>query len=138
MNEAEVRALSLAGAGDSEELARAELYGLLSRLWFAPPDPALLDDFAVAVTQAPMPGSHLEAPWQDLVFEGHDVDLTRLPIPIQFQFAGSLRFDSRLLRRLQRSLSRLSPPRAPSAPRRGRPRKRPLRPRRRSAKPFLF
>ena len=67
MNEAELRALSLASAGDSDELARAELYGLLSRLWFAPPDQELLDGFAVAVTQAPMPGGHLEAPWQDLV-----------------------------------------------------------------------
>ena len=27
---------------DSEELARAELYGLLARLWLAPPDSALL------------------------------------------------------------------------------------------------
>jgi TorA maturation chaperone TorD len=67
MNDAEVRALSFASADDHEELARAELYGLLSRLWFAPPDPALLAEFAVAVTQAPEPGGHLEAPWQDLV-----------------------------------------------------------------------
>ena len=36
---------------DSEELARAELYGLLSRLWLAPPDTALMQQFSVAVTQ---------------------------------------------------------------------------------------
>ena len=30
-------------------------------------DAALLADFAHAVTQAPVPGGHLEAPWQDLV-----------------------------------------------------------------------
>lgn len=59
--------LSFAGADDSEELARAELYGLLSRLWQAPPDAALLQQFAVAVTQAPEPGGFLESPWQDLV-----------------------------------------------------------------------
>lgn len=67
MNESELRALSFAGADQSEELARAELYGLLARLWFAPPDAALLADFAVAVTEAPVPGGHLERPWQDLV-----------------------------------------------------------------------
>jgi TorA maturation chaperone TorD len=52
---------------DGEELQRAELYGLLARLWFAPPDAALLAQFAVAVTEAPQPGGFLEAPWQDLV-----------------------------------------------------------------------
>ncbi len=51
----------------SEEIARAELYGLLARLWLAPPDAALLDQFRVAVTEAPEAGSFLEAPWQALV-----------------------------------------------------------------------
>ncbi len=59
--------LSFAAADDSEELARAELYGLLARLWLAPPDAALLAQFAVAVTEAPQPGGFLEAPWQALV-----------------------------------------------------------------------
>jgi len=53
----------------SEEIARAELYGLLARLWLAPPDAALLDQFRVAVTEAPEAGGHLEAPWQALVAE---------------------------------------------------------------------
>lgn len=52
---------------DSEEVARAELYGLLARLWLAPPDAALLEQFRVAVTQAPQPGAWLEAPWEALV-----------------------------------------------------------------------
>lgn len=56
-----------AAADDADELARAELYGLLSRLWYAPPDAPLLQQFAVAVTQAPQSGSILEAPWQELV-----------------------------------------------------------------------
>ena len=60
-------ALSLAAADSSEELARAELYGLLARLWLAPPDAPLLAQFGVAVTQAPEAGGHLEAPWQALV-----------------------------------------------------------------------
>ncbi|KQP45121.1 molecular chaperone [Pseudorhodoferax sp. Leaf274] len=51
----------------SEEIARAELYGLLARLWLAPPDEGLLAQFQHAVTEAPEPGSFLEGPWQDLV-----------------------------------------------------------------------
>ena len=60
-------ALSFASADHSEELARAELYGLLAQLWIAPPDDALLAQFRVAVTQAPEGGGLLEATWQDLV-----------------------------------------------------------------------
>ncbi len=59
--------LPLAAADSPEELARAELYGLLAGLWLAPPDAALLTQFRVAVTQAPQPGGHLEAPWGSLV-----------------------------------------------------------------------
>ncbi|MDP1532667.1 MAG: molecular chaperone, partial [Rubrivivax sp.] len=59
--------LNFASTDDSEELARAELYGLLSRLWLAPPDAELLAQFGVAVTQAPEAGGHLEAPWSALV-----------------------------------------------------------------------
>lgn len=60
--------LSFAATADnSEELARAELYGLLAQLWLAPPDAELLTQFRVAVTQAPQPGGFLEAPWQALV-----------------------------------------------------------------------
>ncbi len=64
---ASVSSLNFAAADDSEELARAELYGLLSRLWLAPPDAELLQQFQVAVTQAPESGALLEAPWQALV-----------------------------------------------------------------------
>lgn len=59
--------VSFASADDGEELARAELYGLLARLWLAPPDAALREQFAVAVTQAPEPGGLLEGAWQALV-----------------------------------------------------------------------
>lgn len=59
--------ISFAPLDDSDELARAELYGLLARLWLAPPDAELMQQFAVAVTQAPEPGSLLEGPWLDLV-----------------------------------------------------------------------
>lgn len=59
--------ISIGSHDDSEELARAELYGLLSRLWLAAPDAELLQQFSVAVTQAPHEGGLLEAPWQALV-----------------------------------------------------------------------
>ncbi len=59
--------LNFTSLDDSEELARAELYGLLASLWLKPPDEALLRQFQVAVTQAPESGALLEAPWQALV-----------------------------------------------------------------------
>ena len=59
--------VSLALADDAEEAARAELYGLLARLWLAPPDAALLAQFREAPTRAPQAGAFLEAPWQALV-----------------------------------------------------------------------
>lgn len=67
MNDTPASALRFAAAEGGEELARAELYGLLAQLWIAAPDEALLSRFKVAVTQAPQPGGHLEAPWQALV-----------------------------------------------------------------------
>jgi TorA maturation chaperone TorD len=60
-------AVRLIDRDEGEELQRADLYGLLARLWLAPPDAALFEQFAVAVTEAPQRGSFLEAPWQDLV-----------------------------------------------------------------------
>ena len=55
MNSDEIRALSFATMDDGEELARAEIYGLLARLWFSPPDDELMQQFKVAVTQALLP-----------------------------------------------------------------------------------
>ena len=63
MNNDDLRSLSFASADHSEELARAELYGLLARLWMAPPDAELLARFRVVVTETPE-GGLLEAPWQ--------------------------------------------------------------------------
>ncbi|MDD2544949.1 MAG: molecular chaperone TorD family protein [Burkholderiaceae bacterium] len=50
-----------------EETARAELYGVLAQLWYAPPEPALLSALRVAVTEAPSAGGFLQEPWQQLV-----------------------------------------------------------------------
>jgi TorA maturation chaperone TorD len=71
--------LAFAAGDDDEELARAETYGLLARLWLQPPDEALHAQFAVAVTQAPRPGALLEEPWRALVgaLRAHDVPAVR-------------------------------------------------------------
>lgn len=71
--------LAFSTPDDGEELQRAELYGLLARLWFAPPDAALLQQFAVAVTTALQAGAFLEEPWQQLVaaMRATDVEAAR-------------------------------------------------------------
>lgn len=55
-----------------EEVARAELYGLLARLWYAAPDTTLLEAFQVAPTEAPAAGAFLEEPWRQLVGVARD------------------------------------------------------------------
>ena len=50
-----------------EETARAELYGLLSQLYYAAPSPELLSALRVAATEAPANGGFLQEPWQQLV-----------------------------------------------------------------------
>lgn len=49
------------------ELARAELYGLLARLWHSAPDDELLRRFQTAALEAPEHSTSLEAAWIDLV-----------------------------------------------------------------------
>ncbi len=53
--------------GLDEETARAEIYGLLGRLFYAAPDAALLAQIRVAPTEAPAAGGFLEEPWRALV-----------------------------------------------------------------------
>lgn len=50
-----------------EETARAEVYGLLAQLYYAPPAPEILESLRVAVTEAPAEGAFLEEPWRDVV-----------------------------------------------------------------------
>lgn len=50
-----------------EETARAELYGLLAQLFYAPSTPELLAQLRVAATEAPAAGGFLEEPWRALV-----------------------------------------------------------------------
>ena len=59
--------LSLTDTGLDEEVARAEIYGLLAQLYLAPPSPELLASLRLAVTEAPTSGAFLEEPWRQVV-----------------------------------------------------------------------
>ncbi|WP_372528510.1 molecular chaperone [Piscinibacter sp.] len=61
------QALHFSTPDDREELARAEVYGLLAQLFYAPPSPTLFEQLQVAPTVAPTPGGMLEASWTELV-----------------------------------------------------------------------
>jgi len=50
-----------------EEVARAEMYGLLATLFYQPPTEDLLAQLQSAVTEAPEQGAFLEEPWRELV-----------------------------------------------------------------------
>jgi TorA maturation chaperone TorD len=59
--------IGFAAADDAEELARAEVYGLLAALFYAPPTAEMHGQFQVAVTEAPAAGGFLEHAWGELV-----------------------------------------------------------------------
>ena len=71
-----------------EEIARAELYGLLARLWFAPPDAELLGALGVAVTEAPAAGGFLEEPWRTLVGAARATDVAGARAEYDALFGG--------------------------------------------------
>ena len=52
---------------DREELARAEVYGLLAALFYAAPNAELYGQLQVAPTEAPAPGGFLESRWMNVV-----------------------------------------------------------------------
>jgi len=56
-----------------EETARAEIYGLLAALYYAPPSAELLAQLRVAVTEAPAAGGFLEEPWRAVVAAARDM-----------------------------------------------------------------
>lgn len=66
-----------------EEIARAELYGLLSQLYYAPPSAEWLAQLQMAVTEAPTSGGFLEEPFRQLV--GVARGLTALQIADEFE-----------------------------------------------------
>ena len=61
-----------------EETARAELYGLIAELFYAPPRAELLAQLRVAATDAPAAGGFLEEPWRQLVGVAREMDDTSI------------------------------------------------------------
>jgi TorA maturation chaperone TorD len=82
------RAVGFAAPDDGEELARAEVYGLLAQLFYAPPDEALYAQFQVAVTEAPVQGAFLEASWGELVAAARRLELERVRVEFDTLFQG--------------------------------------------------
>jgi len=71
-----------------EETARAELYGLLSQLYYAAPGPELLSALRVAVTEAPTAGGFLQEPWQQLVGAARALDDAAVALEFDRLFGG--------------------------------------------------
>lgn len=71
-----------------EETARAEVYGLLAQLYYAPPPADLLDALRVAVTDAPTQGAFLEEPWRELVAAARAQDAQAIADEYDALFGG--------------------------------------------------
>ena len=59
--------VNFAASDEREDLARAEVYGLLADLYREPPSAELHAQLQVAVTDAPERGAFLEGSWRELV-----------------------------------------------------------------------
>jgi len=71
-----------------EELARAEMYGLLAQLFYQPPSAELLAQLQVAVTEAPDAGAFLEASWSELVAAARGSDAAQIGAEFNTLFGG--------------------------------------------------
>ncbi len=71
-----------------EEIARAEVYGLLALLFYAPPKPELLASLRVAVTEAPAAGGFLEEPWRAVVGAGVAMSDAQIAAEFEALFGG--------------------------------------------------
>lgn len=80
--------LTFASPDDGEELARAEVYGLLAALFHAPPDAALHAQFQVAVTEAPVAGAFLESSWSGLVAAARRIERAQIEREFDALFQG--------------------------------------------------
>ena len=67
-------AVRLRSADEHEELARAEVYGLLAHLFHGPPGEELYAQLRVAVTEAPAKGAFLERAWSEVVAAARRLD----------------------------------------------------------------
>ena len=71
-----------------EETARAEVYGLLSALYYAPLSAELHENIKVAVTESPAPGAVLEGSWAELVAAAREQTLADIVQEYDALFGG--------------------------------------------------
>lgn len=71
-----------------EETARAEIYGLLASLYYAPPTEELLAQLRVAATESPAAGGFLEEPWRGLVGVARDCNDATIAAEFNALFGG--------------------------------------------------
>lgn len=71
-----------------EETARAEVYGLLAALYYAPPSSELMAQLRVAVTEAPAAGGFLEEPWREVVAMSRAMDDAAVSAEYNALFGG--------------------------------------------------
>ena len=75
-------------ADDREELARAEVYGLLASLFYSAPSAELYAQLQVAVTEAPARGAFLETSWTELVASTRRLTLAQVSDEFVVLFGG--------------------------------------------------
>lgn len=80
--------LQFGTADDREELARAEVYGLLVQLFYAAPGPEPYAQLQVAVTEAPTAGAFLERSWGELVAAARRLSLADVQVEYDALFQG--------------------------------------------------
>ena len=71
-----------------EEIARAEMYGLLASLFYQPPGEDLLAQLQAAVTEAPEQGGFLEEPWRELVAQARGMTAAQVAQEYNALFGG--------------------------------------------------
>lgn len=71
-----------------EEVARAEMYGLLATLYYQPPEIDLLAQLQAAVTEAPEQGAFLEEPWRELVAQARRMTAAQIAQEYNALFGG--------------------------------------------------
>jgi TorA maturation chaperone TorD len=81
-------ALQFSPPDDREEIARAEVYGLLAGLSQEPPSPDLYEQLRVAVTEAPSAGAFLETSWSELVATSRRLSLAEIAEEYVALFGG--------------------------------------------------
>ena len=83
MNEVQLTTSTL-----DEETARAEVYGLLAALYYAPPSAEMYENLRVAATEAPSAGALLESSWAELVASTRELTLADVKSEYDALFGG--------------------------------------------------